>query len=200
MNPGSVCGATTAQSPSGKNRALLHLILSPRSLGLQNPPFLESALPWPLSSLSSLCLPLSNCFLASLPVSPTHPESSALCLTGAPCVLPSKLQQLPLQDKGGSAAEPQHRLQSHSNPLSYFSSFPPPLAQTFSHTVIGSLSGWRVERVGKTAIWLKPHFPKEPQMYRLLMSSAKGVMRGVSEIKMSPRNFVLGPVTRPHYL
>lgn len=78
-NPGSVCGATTAQSPSGKNRALLHLILSPRSLGLKNPPFLESALPWPLSSLSSLCLPLSNCFLASLPVSSFPHPPRVLC-------------------------------------------------------------------------------------------------------------------------
>lgn len=64
--------------PLAKPRLLSPSSLSPRSLGLDNPRFLESALPWPLPSLSSLHLPSA---IVSWPISqpPVSPTPSALC-------------------------------------------------------------------------------------------------------------------------
>ena len=110
--------------PPAKPGLLSPSSLSPRSLGLDKPPFLESALPWPLSSLSSLHLPLCNCFLANLPASSfSHTQSPLLFALLGLQELPSKLQQLPLQDKGGNSVGPQTLLLSHPTSHLYFRHF-----------------------------------------------------------------------------
>lgn len=104
-NSGSVHGAFTAQSPSGKTRvpvSLLSLPWAPRG----NPTGLESALPQPLSRLSSHLTPTSNplqLFPGQSSSLQFLPHRGVLCLlpitSAGTAVLPSKLQRLLLQDK-----------------------------------------------------------------------------------------------------
>ncbi|KAF6125498.1 hypothetical protein HJG60_009929 [Phyllostomus discolor] len=192
-NPGSICGAFIAQPPSGKTRvpvSLLSLPWPPRN----NPPSLESTLPQSLSRLSSHMTPTPNPLQlfpgqsSSLPFLP-HPR--VLCLfpstpAGTP-VLPSKLQRLPLQDKGGNSVGPR----AFSDPSKHLFPAPHPFSlQRHSATLRQCLPlGGGEERWGGWAggpFDFNPHFHQEPK-FRLRTKFANEVMHTVS-----PRDKLLG--------
>lgn len=127
--------------------------LSPRPQGEDDPAFLESALPWPLSGLSSLHLPLCTCCLARLPGSSFSHTRSPLPSALLGLHPPSNCSSSPYRKK----EETQWGLRAFSNGIQTYP-FPPLYPeQTLRHTVSESIT-WQ------ECLWLKPHFHKELQI------------------------------------